>query len=40
MDRLVRHQKRKRWQTDRPTPKLIESDFYSTIRLREVAREL
>jgi len=30
MDQLLRHQQRKRWQTDRPRPKLIESDFYST----------
>ena len=29
-DWLVRHRMRKHWKTDRPSPKLIESDFYST----------
>jgi len=34
MDRRVSHQLRKRWQTDRPNPNLIESDFYSTLVFR------
>ena len=33
VDKLLRHHRRKQWRIDRPCPKLIKSDFYSTIWL-------